>query len=379
MGSDSTWEKVSSEPLGSGGQSTVYLVRTPKRREARDKSLRIIRDLSGQGLSEITGTALSFAKATLDIGRDEFPWELGALKVFHPRADEFEAEQQAVDRMKSEITVLAQNRLGLARMLDHNVSERWIVTEYYPDGTLERHLPLFKGNVRLALAAFLPLVKTVADLHKDGIVHRDIKPQNIFTGSRRELLLGDFGIVFLPNQPERISMTGESVGPRDFMPPWIFLEEQPGKINPSFDVYMLGKVLWCMVTGRLKLHREDFLEDRLNVVKLFPNDPDMHMVNSILEKSVVARERDCLRSALDLSLIVGTYSWMLEHNGQLVREGVPRICRVCGLGNYQAIGAGLTSSLALNQFANGVDQHMSVFRMTPFACDKCRHIQFFRA
>jgi serine/threonine protein kinase len=335
MGSDSTWEKVSSDPLGSGGQSTVYLVRTPQRRDARDKSHGILRELSAQSLSETTGTADAFARATLDIGRGDNPSELAALKMFRSRDDGFEAEQQALERMKSEIVVLAQNRPGLVRMLDHNESERWIVTEFYPEGTLDRHLSMYKGNVRLALAAFLSLVRTVADLHKDGIVHRDIKPQNIFMGHGGELLLGDFGIVFLPNQPERISVTGESVGPRDFMPPWVFLDEQPGNINPSFDVYTLGKVLWCMVSGRLKLHREDFLEDRLNVVKLFPYDPNMHMVNSILEKCVVTRERDCLRTASDLALIVATYSWMLEHNGQLVRDDVPRICRVCGLGNYQ--------------------------------------------
>jgi hypothetical protein len=79
-----------------------------------------------------------------------------------------------------------------------------------------------------------------------------------FVGDRVKLILGDFGIVFLPNQPERLSVTGESVGPHDFMPPWVYLDEQPGPINPNFDVYMLGKVLWCMVAGKLKLHREDF-------------------------------------------------------------------------------------------------------------------------
>jgi len=59
------------------------------------------------------------------------------------------------------------------------------------------------------------------------VVHRDIKPQNIFIGEQGELLLGDFGIVFLPNQAERLSFTGESVGPRDFMPPWVLLDDHP--------------------------------------------------------------------------------------------------------------------------------------------------------
>jgi serine/threonine protein kinase len=203
-------------------------------------------------------------------------------------------------------------------MLAHNLSENWIVTEYCSGGTLERHLPRYRGNAQLAVAGLFPLVKTVGQLHQDGIVHRDIKPQNIFIGDGGELLLGDFGIVFLPNQAERLSVMGESVGPRDFMPPWVFRGEQPPKIRPAFDVYMLGKVLWCMVTGRMKLHREDFREDGFDVVKLFPSDPYMHVINTILEKCVVSREEDCLRSAQDLFLMVGAFLEMIQRNGQSV-------------------------------------------------------------
>jgi serine/threonine protein kinase len=371
-----SWEKAIPTPLGVGGQSTVYLVRTPERRAARQKSFETIEKLSAQGLYERTGTALSFAQATLEIARQERASELGALKEFHPRAAGPAAEEQAIDRMKNEIAVLSEGRPGLVKMLDHNLSEHWLVTEYYPGGTLERHFSKYKGNVRGTLEALLPLVNTVAELHGAGIVHRDIKPQNIFVGHAGELLLGDFGIVFLPDQPERISVTGESVGPRDFMPPWVFLDEQPGKINPTFDVYMLGKLLWCMITGRMKLHREDFLDDRLNVVRLFPQDPGMHLVNDILKKCVVTREKDCLPSAVDLAMIVKTDSWMLQHGGQLVREGVPRICQVCGLGQYQTGTADMVS--ALYQSKDRVDQQVGVFRMHPFACDRCGHVQLFR-
>ena len=50
MGILNDWEKVRPEPLGSGGQSTVFLVRRPARREARDKSLAMIETLSAQNL-----------------------------------------------------------------------------------------------------------------------------------------------------------------------------------------------------------------------------------------------------------------------------------------------------------------------------------------
>lgn len=374
-GTLSDWEKVREKPLGKGGQSTVFLVRRPERKTAREKSFKTLEDLAGGGVYKRTGTALSFAQATVDLAREEHPSELAALKIFDPRSDGPEAAQQAAERMRNEVIVLEQKRQGLVKILAHNLSENWIVTEYCSGGTLEGHLPRYKGNAKVALADFFALVKTVWQLHQDGIVHRDIKPQNIFIGDAGELLLGDFGIVFLPNQAERVSLMGESVGPRDFMPPWVFRDEQqPPKIRPAFDVYMLGKVLWCMVTGRMKLHREDFLEDGFDVVKLFSSDPYMHVINTILEKCVVSREQDCLRSAQDLFLMVGAFLEMMQRNGQPVRDGVARPCQVCGVGCYQRES---DRSVAL-VLINGREQPVSPLRAIPFSCDRCGHIQIFK-
>jgi len=148
---------------------------------------------------------------------------------------------------------------------------------------------------------------------------------------------------------------------------------------------MLGKVLWCMVTGKLKLHREDFLDPRLDVTKLFPNDPDMYMINEILKKSVVTRESDCLPSAVDLWLVVDAYwKMMMQRGGQLWRDGIPKPCRVCGVGSYQPQQRqqgqpDASIAVALNRFVNGIDQHIGALRMTSFICDRCGHVQLFRA
>src|ERR1700688_2950226 len=242
------WEKLTPDkPLGAGGQSTVFLVRRPERRNARKRSFETLMQLAGQGLNN-PQVAQRFASASWDMARDDHPSELAALKIFNPRTT---GEEQARLRMRNEIAVLKENRAGLLKLLDYDEDEGWIVTEYCQNGTLEHHLAKYKGNAKLALQAFTPLVKAVAELHKEPVIHRDIKPQNIFIGEDGELLLVDFGVVFLPNEPDRLSFTGESVGPRDFMPPWVFFDDHP-TINQTFDVYMLGKVLWCMVAGKLK-------------------------------------------------------------------------------------------------------------------------------
>jgi len=378
MGTLGDWEKVREKSLGSGGQSTVYLVRRPERRMTRNKSFEVMKRWSSQDLRE-REWAVEYAKATIDVAREEDASELGALKVFNPRAGGLEAEQQALGRMKNEIAVLNQKRPGLLKLLDSNESENCIVTEYCPRGTLADHLMDYKGNAKRALTSFYSLVKTVMDLHKEKIVHRDIKPQNIFMGDGAELLLGDFGIVFLPNQPDRLSVTNESVGPRDFMPPWILRNEQPGEINPTFDVYMLGKVLWCMVAGRLKLHREDFLEPQFNVARLWPNDPDMHIVNAILTKCVVTHEKDCWPTALDLYLMLSAYVEMMQHGGQLLKDDVPRICRVCGIGRYGPFNLGQAREVGYLRFwfAGSSSTDVASLGVRPFLCDKCGHVQLF--
>ena len=53
-----------------------------------------------------------------------------------------------------------------------------------------------------------------------GIVHRDIKPANIFIGKGHVFVLGDFGLVYVPNRERRITrLHGETVGAGDFIPP----------------------------------------------------------------------------------------------------------------------------------------------------------------
>jgi serine/threonine protein kinase len=381
VGKLTDWELVHTKPLGSGGQSEVFLVRRPERKKLREASFELIRKFSGQGLQR--SNSEGFAVALSDVARGDYPWELAALKKFIPRGSDPTADQSAVDRLKNKIDVLKKKHTGFLKLLDSSVEDGWIVTEYCVNGTLEFHLLKYKGKALASLLALTPLIRTAADLHQDGIVHRDIKPQNIFVGNSHELLLGDFGIVSLPFLPDRVTVTNESVGPRDFMPPWVYLDDQPGPVKPTFDVYMLGKVLWCMVSGRMKLHREDFRDARLDLTKMFPQDPHMYAINVILEKCVVTHERDCMGSAVDLWLMVDKFSQMMQNGGQLLNSGVPRRCHVCGIGEYKPEQAGEgppnpTAPIHLNRVVNNMAQPVGGFKVEAFSCTNCNHVQFFK-
>jgi len=372
------WEEV--KPLGKGGQSQVYLVRGSERIAERKRYLGKLKEVTGLRFDD--ARAEQFVEATLGYGREERPAELGALKVYNPRAAGEAAEQQARARLRIEINVLLQNRSGLPKLLDHNVSEGWVVTEYFPGGTLEDHLSSYAGNAFLSLTAFHSLVETVAALHIDDIVHRDIKPANIFVAHDGKLILGDFGIAFLPNLPERVTFTNESVGPRDYMPPWAETEERLEKVKGQFDVYELGKVLWCMVAGRLKLVREWYAKPEFDLRVKFPHNPQMHIVNAILEKCLNEDPRKCLAGARDLLLMLRAYLEVMRRGGQALDEGIPRPCRVCGYGFYQPSGgtSGQVIGLPVGVSTGnpGSWRHEGALYARIFVCDKCGNVEFFK-
>ena len=190
------WEPLQPK-LGEGGQSTVYLARTPERVQKRRESAAALRKMSGIRLDDIRA-AEEFSKAVVDLSRQDLSTEVGALKVFRIRTGGAPAQE----RLKREIQILSENRRNLPRLLDSNEKDQWIVTEYFANRTLFESPTRYQGEALAALKAFKTLVQTVAtSLHADHIVHRDIKPANIFIGNDGSLIPGDFGIVFLPTTP----------------------------------------------------------------------------------------------------------------------------------------------------------------------------------
>jgi serine/threonine protein kinase len=359
------WEEI--KPLGGGGQSNVFLVRSPERATQRATCLQTIRvALDQHNKAELADAIWSYARP------DSLP-ELGAKKIFKIRDD----EQQAIARLKQEMQVLQQDRPGLPKLLDSNEAERWIVTEYFPEGTLEDNILRYKGKPALALKAFLSLVNTVAQLHDEDIVHRDIKPANVFVRHDDDLVLGDFGIVFLPDQPARLTRADESVGPHDFTPPWADIGGRLEKVDCNFDVYSLGKLLWCMVSGRHVLKREWFRDPQNDISVMFGHDPHAFMINEILEKCVVERPQDCV-GIHTLRAMVITFVSLIQHGGQLMHKEVPRPCHVCGSGKYQP------ESLQQNQSVGGIriwagGSDTVRLSVETFTCDKCGHVEFFKA
>lgn len=376
------WEKVG--PLGQGGQSDVFLVRSPERVSERrncltlmDNALMLKTERSGQR----DGKLASLAEASWNYARPDMDSELGALKVFRNRQGGSKLDAaihtQEIKRLKNEVAVLKRGLPGLPKLLARDTIDAWIVTEYFREGSLEKQLGKYRNNPLLALKAFRSLVETVKLLHDEKLVHRDIKPANVFIRKDDELVLGDFGIVFVPNAEERVTETGEKVGPWDYMAPWLDIDERVVDVTPCSDVYMLGKVLWCVVSGKLKLFREYHRQAKFDLVRMFPDSPHMERVNLILDKCLVSEPHLCLESAAELLTVVDEAIREITRGGNLILpSGNLRLgCVMCGKGIYRPVTRH-QAYVKFDQYTT-TGQGISNILVRVFTCDVCGHHALF--
>lgn len=122
----------------------------------------------------------------------------------------------------------------------------YLVVDYVPGGTLRRWL---KGAVPWQEAA--KIVVQVAEAldyaHNQGVIHRDVKPNNILMTRDGRPLLADFGLVKPIQSERRLTASGVMLGTPDYMAP----EQAQGlALDGRADIYALGVMLFEMLTGQ---------------------------------------------------------------------------------------------------------------------------------
>lgn len=139
---------------------------------------------------------------------------------------------------------------GIVRVLDVNeeAGVPYIVMEYIEGTDLAA---LLKKHGALDGIATLRAIAQVADglahAHAEGIVHRDIKPHNIFASKDGRVKLGDFGLARAVEQTTELTMPGAAIGTAYYMSP----EQAQGKeVDQRSDVYSLGVTAWHLLTGQ---------------------------------------------------------------------------------------------------------------------------------
>ena len=120
--------------------------------------------------------------------------------------------------------------------------------EYVPGGTLKERI-FDRGPLEASEAAALgaQVAEALGAAHDRGMVHRDIKPQNVLLTDRGDAKVADFGIA-RAGSSATISRTGSVMGTAGYMSPEQALGEPA---TPRSDLYSLGVVLYEALTGEL--------------------------------------------------------------------------------------------------------------------------------
>ncbi len=164
----------------------------------------------------------------------------------------------------------------------------WLVMRLFPDGTLEDRL----ADGRLSLDETVRTVNQIAAAlqaaHRAGVVHRDVKPANIFLDSEANAFLGDFGIAYEPALPDPVAGSKSTGSPGYAAPEQ--LRREP--VGPATDIHGLAITVFECLTGHWPfsdsateaalLHRQ--LNDPLpSIAPLHPEIPEA--VDAVLRRA----------------------------------------------------------------------------------------------
>lgn len=196
------------DPIGRGGMATIY----------RGRDMRMDRPVAIKVLREVYSTDPKFVTR-------------------------FQREAKAASALQHP---------NIVQVYDYGQSDgNYFIVMELIDGTDLRRYLRSRGILPVERAIIIAhdVALGLGAAHRRGIVHRDVKPQNVLVGRNGSIKLTDFGIasVYKDINDERLTTTGMTLGTVQYYAP----EQAQGEIvSPAADVYALGIVMYEMLTGR---------------------------------------------------------------------------------------------------------------------------------
>jgi serine/threonine protein kinase len=180
-----------------------------------------------------------------------------ALKILHERHLQ---EPEYVERFRREArsaAVLSHPNIVTVIDRGEHGGQQFIVFEFVGGDNLKRLIE--QSNplpVSTALELAIQIARGLSFAHRNGLVHRDVKPQNVLLNGDGQAKVTDFGIARSLDVKRGMTETGTVLGTSDYIAP----EQAQGMhVDEQTDVYSLGVVLYELLTGEVPFPGENFV------------------------------------------------------------------------------------------------------------------------
>lgn len=249
------------EPVGRGGYGTVY----------RARQLSVAREVAIKVISE---------KHTL--------------------------EGDHMQRFESEARIIARlEHPHIVPLYDYwrDAEGAFLVMRYLRGGSVGE---LVERHGALSLAQTARILEQIGDAlaiaHQEGVIHRDIKPDNILRDERDNVYLGDFGVAKLLQGDADLTETDSFVGTPAYLSPE---QIQTGHATPQSDMYSLGIVLYELLTGEHPFVSEGLMIVMKHLQELVPSlvekRPDLPVeIDAVIQKATAKEPAERYATMRDL-------------------------------------------------------------------------------
>ena len=258
-----------------------------------------------------TGGMANVYKAVVGPGGPVPEGTVVAVKVLR---QELMHDPDLVRRFKNESKAISLlNPPNIVKVYDVSVSEnlQYIVMEYVDGMTLREYLNERGGKLtsRETVHFISQILKALDHAHHNGVVHRDIKPQNIMLLDNGQLRMMDFGIARISRAENQLT-GGKAMGSVHYISP----EQAKGdETDFTSDIYSVGVMMYEMLSGHLPFDADDVVEVAIKQIsdkpqslqELAPNVP--HGLVEITERAMAKRPDNRYASAAEMLNALNAY------------------------------------------------------------------------
>jgi tetratricopeptide (TPR) repeat protein/predicted Ser/Thr protein kinase len=241
--------------------------------------------------------------------RDREVGGFAALKVIRP---EMANKPEVLQRFKQEL-ILARQVTHKNVIRIHDIGEAdgvKFITMDFIEGRDLAHLIREKGKFDPEEAAGIiaQVCRALDAAHSEGVVHRDLKPQNIMLGTQGRVKVMDFGIARTTEAEGGMTQTGALLGTPEYMSP----EQAKGlHVDARSDLFSLGIIFYEMLTGKTPFHAHTMMatifrrtqEKAKPPIELEPELPQQ--INDVVVKCLATNAEDRFQSASEILVALG--------------------------------------------------------------------------